>query len=86
VFRTNSGTRQGSVDNAYRLEAANARNDANVKIVNRQWNVIRENLQRRAVHNKVAVNESYEFSRADIRRLGEDRQVRASDLIPRITR
>jgi len=39
------------------LRAANARNDVDVKIVNRQWNEIRENLQRRAVHNKVALTQ-----------------------------
>jgi len=39
------------------LRAANARNDVDVKVVNRQWIEMPENLKRRAVHNKVAVNE-----------------------------
>ena len=39
-------------------EGRHASNDVDVKIVNRQWNEIRENLQRRAVDNNVAVNES----------------------------
>jgi len=39
------------------LRAANARNDVDVKIVNRQWNEIRENLQRRTLHNKVALTQ-----------------------------
>jgi len=57
AFRIASFERIGSL-----LRAANARNAVDVEVVNRQWNEIPENLHRRAVHNKVAVNESIRVS------------------------